>query len=227
MKKLQALIKQVLGYLLYRYFRLFRKTTFAVITITNLAFNRASSGVPKTKIFYLTVGFSGSGKTTLVTNHGFLKQLFCIDTGYIHNHLNEMLLYLQVKDEVHSVVYWVRQFLTREIKLRLLHEALVDGFCIIDDSCNLSRGVRNEKIERAIKQGYRTRIIHVSCPEDVLLKRLAERDTELTALGKDPVWCKLYFKEQKPNYDSPTPDEVGEIIMYNSNIQKPSDLSLS
>lgn len=61
------------------------------------------------------------------------------------------------------------------------------------------------------QHGYTTTIIHVTCPEATLLKRLERADADNAARGEEATWVRLYRDVQRPRYEPPLRTEADEL----------------
>lgn len=157
--------------------------------------------VPKGKVFVMFVGFSKSGKTTYLSNSKELKGFFKVSSSAIHDLINVTFSFLKDDNTTKGRAYWERQYLTRIIRELVLKKAFAKGLSVVSDSANLRRSERGKRLALAKKFGYTTKIVHVSCSEQVLLKRLQMLDAELVGAGKKPTWVALYKDVQKPRFE--------------------------
>lgn len=162
------------------------------------------------KKFVLYVGFSKSGKTTHLRK-SFRRHYATIDTVDIHMALNQALVELQDGFAVDGRSYWTRQILARWMREKLIRMLCKYGLTIVQDSCNLVRAERQRLMSIPRQHGYTTTIIHVTCPEATLLKRLERADADNAARGEEATWVRLYRDVQRPRYEPPLRTEADEL----------------
>lgn len=167
------------------------------------------------KVFVMTVGFSHSGKSTLVKTNPMLRKFFRLQSDKIHDVLNENYEFLQDDNKVTGKSYWERQFFTHLVRKKILEKLFSNGFAVVNDSCNLSRKDRAQRLRLAKKYGYKTMIIWVVCPENVLLERLYKADDDSVASGGNKVWLDLY-KMQKEIFEPPEIYEANKVFYCDS-----------
>jgi len=173
----------------------------------------------------MTVGFSKAGKTVLVNKNKKLKGLFNLSTNKIHNCLNQNFQFLKDDNTVNGEAYWERQFLTRLTRRKVLEKVLSQGIGVINDSSNLNRRERKQRLKIARRYSYKVIIIVVNCSEGVLLSRLQRFDDELATSGKKRTWINLYAI-QKERYNPPLKNEADVIVSFNSEKDNPMSLTL-
>jgi|GEM_PF-1614699 len=168
------------------------------------------------KIFVMTVGYSKSGKTTLIKHNKTLSSLFRLSTTDIHDRLNAEFSFLRDDNTVNGRAYWERQYLTRIVRKKVLRKVFAQGIGVINDSANLSRYERKERLSIAKKNGYKTIIVWVVCDEKELIKKLEEADDLLAESGKEKTWLRLYQEVQKKRFNPPLCVEADEVVKFES-----------
>lgn len=176
---------------------------------------------PKGKTFIMIVGFSQSGKRWLINRHPVLNRLFCVHTDPIHDLLNNRFKFLRDDNTVEGKAYWERQFLTNIIKEKLLAKAFPEGLAVLNDSCNLKKEERKERLALAKRFSYKTIIIWMVCSEATLLSRLKKADIKNVNEGEKPAWVELYQKVQKVRFNPPNKNEADEILIFDSEKNSP------
>jgi len=177
----------------------------------------------KEKTFVMMTGFSKSGKTYVVENNSSLKSFFRVSTSEIHNLINNNFDFLKDDNRVNGRAYWERQYFTKIVRRRLIDKALKEGIAIVNDSCNLSKSLREKNLHKAKKYGYQTVLIWVLCSESELLERLHQADEENIKSGKKPTWDSLYKMQKKIFYNGNEPDnnEADRFIIVLSPMDDP------
>ena len=177
----------------------------------------------KEKTFVMMTGFSKSEKTYFVENDPYLRNFYRISTDKIHDLINNNFDFLKDDNRVNGRAYWERQYLTKIVRKRLVDEALKEGIAIVDDSCNLSKYLREKNINKAKKHGYKTMLVWVLCSEPELLERLNQADKENIKSGKKPTWDSLYKMQKQIFYRGNEPDknEADEFIVVLSPMDDP------
>jgi len=177
----------------------------------------------KEKTFVMMTGFSKSGKTYFVENDPYLRNFYRISTDKIHDLINNNFDFLKDDNRVNGRAYWERQYLTKIVRKRLVDEALKEGIAIVDDSCNLSKYLREKNINKAKKHGYKTMLVWVLCSEPELLERLNQADKENIKSGKKEAWDSLYKMQKQIFYRGNEPDrrEADEFIVVLSSMDDP------
>jgi len=177
----------------------------------------------KEKTFVMMTGFSKSGKTYVVENNSSLRNFYRVSTDKIHDLINNNFDFLKDDNRVNGRAYWERQHLTKIVRRRLIDKALKEGIAVVNDSCNLSKYLREKNLHKAKKYGYQTVLIWVLCSEPELLERLHQADKENIKSGKKPTWDSLYKMQKKIFYNGNEPDknEADEFIVVLSPMDDP------
>lgn len=207
------------------YFHLYIQGNLRQFEATCKELSRIGPKAIKKKVFVMTVGFSKAGKTVLVNKNKKLKGLFNLSTNKIHNCLNQNFQFLKDDNTVNGEAYWERQFLTRLTRRKVLEKVLSQGIGVINDSSNLNRRERKQRLKIARRYSYKVIIIVVNCSEGVLLSRLQRFDDKLAASGKKRTWINLYAI-QKERYNPPLKNEADVIVSFNSEKDNPMALTL-
>lgn len=172
-------------------------------------------------VFIATVGFTHSGKTRLAKRLvATFPQLVKLESRIIHEIINKNFAELDDDHTVEGKAYWLRQAITQELRLRAIKELCKKSFWIINDSANLVRKERAERLSFTQKFGYQTIIIWVKCDEKVLMRRLERSDVNLKKDGKKPTWVDLYKKVQLAHFEKPTFKECDLLIVYEGESDK-------
>ncbi len=200
---------KILGYLRMLFHLLSSKNRRILDGIIDLLIKEQNA--PKEKLFVLMVGFSKSGKTTYIENDEKLKKLFKLSTIRIHEVINNKFIFLKDDNTVNGRAYWERQFLTRLVRKKILNKVLSQGIAVINDSANLRKQERTQRLKIAKKYNYKTEIVWVVCKEQTLLKRLKDLDRKLEKEGKKPTWVDLYNNVQKDRFNQPTKEETDKL----------------
>lgn len=150
-------------------------------------------------MYIMAVGFSKAGKHTKLANEEGIR----IDVNDIHRRLNVAFSLLATNDLVGTRAYWARQLCTVSVRWMILRSVLQSGIRVVDESCNLRARQRTRILRLAKRNAYTTRIVVVQCPEEVLLRRLAEEDRLRLVERKPPVWVQLYTHVQKHMFEFP------------------------
>lgn len=177
----------------------------------------------KEKTFVMMTGFSKSGKTYVVENNSSLRNFYRVSTDKIHDLINNNFDFLKDDNRVNGRAYWERQHLTKIVRRRLIDKALKEGIAVVNDSCNLSKYLREKNLHKAKKYGYQTVLIWVLCSEPELLERLHQDDKENIKSGKKPTWDSLYKMQKQIFYRGNEPDknEADEFIVVLSPMDDP------
>jgi predicted kinase len=161
------------------------------------------------KTFIATCGFSHSGKSFLSEQlKRKLSYLVGIDSKQLHNIVNFKFPEIQDDNGSFSEGYFLKQELVREIRNYLIEELCQQGWWIINDSTNLTIEDREDNFRPARKYGYRTVLLWLNPPEDVLMERLKDADRREVELGYKPYWVDLYEKVQKSKLEEPGQGEA-------------------
>lgn len=192
-------------------------------TVANTLFDNVTEkcwpALRKGNEFVLYVGFSGVGKTrhSLNCNYG---NYVSIQVRTIHSVLNRTFHALLDDDKtVTGRGYWARQWLTKWMRTALIEQLCRRHYCIVDDGCNLVRSERAERLALAKKFGYQTTIVHVTCTEHELMKRLKVMDQIKSDLGESRTWVKLYTDVQRHRYQPPSAEEANLFICIDTTQQ--------
>lgn len=183
-------------------------------------------GRPKQRSFFMLVGFTHVGKSTLIKEHEVLSILPQIKTNAIHEKLNGWFSFLRDDNTVNGRGYWPRQYLTKIVRQNIFNYGLTPyDVSLVSDSCNLARANRLKILALAKKNGYRTIIIYVKCPEDELLQRLKKAD-EISG-DNQTTWQDLYHQVQLPRFDITGLEEEADVFYnFESGTDDPKDLHI-
>jgi predicted kinase len=167
------------------------------------------------KVFIATVGFSHAGKSTVakILQERF-PQLVRVETDAVHDVINANFPQLQDDNTIEGEGYWLRQAITGNLREGVIEKLVDEGWWIINDSANLQRSERSRRLDMPIKMGYKTMIIWINTPEDILLHRLRKADESSVTSGEKTVYSDLYEKVQKQRMEEPTRDEADILLAF-------------
>ncbi len=180
-------------------------------------------GCPQTQEFVLMLGFSKSGKGTFVRNHSQVRRFFRLDSDEIHRRLAAQFPKLR-DDRVGVSTFWLRNILTRQIRSAVLRRVTRSGYGIVSDNCNLTRLERKRPLAIAKRAGYRTTIVAIVCPPEVIQERLVIADAVRGHRGETPVWVRLHNTVQRPRFQEPRASEADRVMYYQSLGQDPNSI---
>jgi predicted kinase len=127
---------------------------------------------------------------------------------------------------VRGSAYWARQFLTQWIREALLIRVCHEGINVVNQSCNLVRRERQQRLRIGRRHDYRTTLVHVICEHQTLCQRLMAADDLRKAAGQERVWLDLYLNVQRDRYQPPEPSEADQFRIHHSGQDSPADLRL-
>lgn len=156
------------------------------------------------------VGFTHSGKTTVVEN---LKENFQnlveIKSDRIHDIINNIFPQLKDDQTIDGKGYWLRQFITNDLRKKITKDFCKKGYQIINDSCNLNSNDRQKRLKISKSFNYKTILIWVKCSEEEILNRIDN--------GNNPqIYRDLYCQVQKPIFEEPKGDEADLLLVFES-----------
>lgn len=160
--------------------------------------------------FMATVGFTHVGKSTVACQlQNEFPHLVAVESDKIHDVINNIFPKLDDDKTVKGSAYWLRQVITRDLRIQLIGDLCKKDWWIINDSANLVRRERQQRISVPEEWGYKTALIWVSCPEKEILRRIKQEE--------DPhVWRELYEKIQKPRFEPPEKEEADLLLILES-----------
>lgn len=170
------------------------------------------------KYLFATVGFTHVGKTTAA--RGLIEKfpgLVNVESNLIHNVVNNAFPELKDDNTVTGSGYWLRNVITDEIRAEMIRNLCQDGWWIINDSSNLTSVERQSRIQVPKQFDYRTVLLWLNLPEEVILERLRAADEEAVQQGNKPAWLDLYNNVQKPRLEEPMAGETDFLLMFTKN----------
>jgi len=170
-------------------------------------------------IYLFTVGMSLSGKSWLVAKieKSFPNRFVVVDTRNIHDMLNKMGPFID-DNSPSGPSYDLRERFTKEIRILLIKLFAKNNIEIIQDSCNLEKKARQERV-LAIKEilpSVKTILIFVNTDKGTIKSRAIEEDRK----ENNTIWQDLYNKQLK-RFEIPSKNEADYYIEYNGKDWKP------
>ncbi len=179
-------------------------------------FIKAWDEYPRERKFVAMVGYSKSGKNYWLEHDSVRARFFQLSTDQIHVRLNAAFPWLNDDRTVTGPAYWPRQWLTQKVRQVVLAAAFQQGVNVVNDSCNLVRKERVERLKLAKQYGYQTEIVWIQCQEVRLLERLQRADDQLRQRGRPAAWVDLYRQIQQPRFEEPRPEEADSLLIQTS-----------
>lgn len=105
-----------------------------------------------------------------------------------------------------------RGSILRELTDAVFEQAFADGLGLLHDASNKAAGQRRARLDQARAAGYRTAVLEVTCPDDVVLQRLSAHDDALAARGLEPMWMAEHARSHACQFEPPSADEADEVL---------------